>query len=654
MASNSHHEPLKTLGPADWAQLPHDDLAGFLGGVFADAQLVVDSIPSTTPVWAPARETAPGRARAKTDPAPVPAELPESPPSPPHGKARAASDVVDRLRDEWKEVKVNARDNPLGIRVYKLAGKDGQGSWFARRSVHDRLSFDRWKSGMEREFPETMKVQGSPGSGNIRGIGADKRVEHQVVDGAGHLSVFQLSAQFPGPTAPRDFVTLLLTSDSSTKPSDRANPLRQYMVVSKPCTHPECPPRQGIIRGRYESVEVIREIPSEKLANKRSSSHADLMSDDGRKAGATRPPTDPSTAPDDLPQAIEWLMVTRSDPGGSVPRFMIDKGTPPGIVGDAGKFLDWAASAAAEGESPQDGAAEIENTEAPAVPRALGKGRAEQAAAVTTSDGRAAGQDEGIPSSNGLYGIIAGAFGVASSVANGLRQQLSVPMSLGSGGSQDGLDRDLGKPEHRGDESESDSDTSSSLSFASAVEKSTAGDRAGGSISESNSDESRSQPKHTGERQLQKLIERWRKLEEDFSKTQERLESKRQGEKNKDAAALAKAREKHERELVKQEAKYKREMKKLEDKREQQARKADRRRRKTMEKEERSILSTELECVRAERDVALNKVELLLSQVGELQAQNTMLVAKLGRLGAVGMEDSSSSREASVNSQPRS
>ncbi|KAM4054759.1 hypothetical protein HRG_005582 [Hirsutella rhossiliensis] len=639
MGDNIHHEPLKALGPADWATVPHDDLADFLRGVFARAQLVVDSVPSPTPTWTPAKETVLGRARAKTDPAPA---------------RVTTSDAVNRLRDEWKEVKVNARDNPLGIRVYKLAGKDGQGSWFARRSVHDRLSFDRWRSGLEREFPETMKVQGSPGSGNIRGIGADKMVEHQVVDDAGHLSVFQLSAQFPGPTAPRDFITLLLTSDSSTNPSGRASPLRQYMVVSKPCTHPECPPRQGIIRGRYESVEVIREIPSESLASKRSLSYADLTSEDSRRAGATRLPSEPSAAPDDLPRAIEWLMVTRSDPGGSVPRFMIDKGTPPGIVGDAGKFLDWAASVPAEGDSPaqHDGSTDNGNAEVP-VEHGPSKEHAEQAVARTAGDDQAASQDEGIPSSNGLYGIITGAFGVASSVANGLRQQFSAPLSLGSSGSQDSLAEAPRGPENRADESDSDSDASSARSFASAVEKSMTGDKAVDSTTESNSDESRSQLKQPAERELQKLIERRRKLEEDFSKTQERFQSKRQDGKDKDAAALAKAREKHERELAKQEAKYKRETKKLEEKREQQERKASMRRRKTLEKEEKSLLSAALEGVKAERDVALKKLELLQNQVGELQAQNTMLVAKLGRIGAVSRDESPSSKEASIKSQPR-
>ena len=41
---------------------------------------------------------------------------------------------------------------------------------------------------------------------------------------------------------------------------------------------------------------------------------------------------------------VEWIMVTRSDPGGSVPRFLVERGTPGGIVGDAGKWLQWAAT----------------------------------------------------------------------------------------------------------------------------------------------------------------------------------------------------------------------------------------------------------------------------------------------------------------------
>ncbi len=41
---------------------------------------------------------------------------------------------------------------------------------------------------------------------------------------------------------------------------------------------------------------------------------------------------------------VEWIMITRSDPGGGIPRFMVERGTPGSIASDAVKFLDWAAS----------------------------------------------------------------------------------------------------------------------------------------------------------------------------------------------------------------------------------------------------------------------------------------------------------------------
>ena len=71
--------------------------------------------------------------------------------------------------------------------VYKMAGKDGRGAWFARRSVHEGLGFRKWKLGLQREFPESMEVQGGPGEGNIRGIGSERRVESITVDGVGTI-----------------------------------------------------------------------------------------------------------------------------------------------------------------------------------------------------------------------------------------------------------------------------------------------------------------------------------------------------------------------------------------------------------------------------------------------------------------------------------
>ncbi len=86
-----------------------------------------------------------------------------------------------------KPIKLNARDNPLGLSLYKMAAHDRHGAWFARRSVHRGLPFDRWKSAMKSEFAESMGIVGGPGAGSIRGIGADRRLEKRVIEGVGVL-----------------------------------------------------------------------------------------------------------------------------------------------------------------------------------------------------------------------------------------------------------------------------------------------------------------------------------------------------------------------------------------------------------------------------------------------------------------------------------
>ncbi|KAG5997734.1 hypothetical protein E4U52_003134 [Claviceps spartinae] len=671
----SHHQPLKALAPIDWNDVLQHDLGTFLNDSFEQAQIAIDSVPSAATAATGVKTAATtGRARAKTDsaviynPAPVPsAPLRDTP---------ATAELSAQLRKEWKEIKTNPKDNPLGISVYKLAGKDGKGAWFARRSVHVGLSFEQWKTGLQREFAESINVQGAPGSGNIRGIGAEKVVEHRHVEDAGHLDVFHLSAQFPGPTAPRDFITLLLTSDFSHRvktDENERNPLRQYMIVSKPCVHPECPPRQGIIRGQYESVEIIREIPGEAddddgagATRKRSVSSADLLSGDKYKSANLSRAGDDAGG-DSYPRAVEWLMITRSDPGGSVPRFLIEKGTPPGIIGDAGKFLDWVTElTTAPYDTEENKHADDDDTtvgegqQTPHHDRAIQKHRLttynntqtegptqkpSQAFSQASSQSQNTGYNDWTPSSTGLYGIINGALGVAGAVASGLRSQLGIPSSFTSS-SQDSLDSKI-----QGDRDTDDvdvdvdadagadcqSDASSLRSFASALEKSITGEKAAPESSSTYSDESKSQPLPSLEtKDLQKLVERRQKLDRNYAQFQERMRSMREDAKEKDASSLAKLREKHDKEVAKQEAKYEREMRKLEEKRAQEERKAEARRRKVAERQEKSSLTLELEKARTDRDVAMKEIELLRRQVGELQAQNTMLVVRLGRVAGGG------------------
>ncbi|KAI1777874.1 hypothetical protein F4818DRAFT_327990 [Hypoxylon cercidicola] len=671
----SAHKAFEALGPINWDDISQDHLDTFLKDTFSDAQSIVDSIP----VSLNASQKL-SRQRSATD-----SNLPSLP-----DRVPKSSDTSAQLRKEWKEVKVNPRENPLGIDVYKLAAKDGKGAWFARRSLHDGLTFEKWKLGMEKELDESMKVQGKPGDGSIRGIGADKRVVNETVENRGKVQVYQLSAQFPGPTTPRDFITLLLSTDSAVETPGTP---RHFMLVSKPCIHPECPPRQGYIRGQYESVEFIREIKIEKQLRKTRSSidltydesaaavrnaaenlsrEATIRSareaarsvspsgdDSGRKRGKTIGAVDAQEEDDDYETVIEWLMVTRSDPGGSVPRFMIERGTPPGIAGDANKFVKWISSRSIESFTENDNddkelkrqATEAEAlahrrvTIAPGTTSNLVHGSSPLRPPPTEDEA----EEEQNPS--GFYGIIANALNAAASVA---ASHIPNPFGSAKGGDTSSSDLSSDPPED---------DASSFHSFHSA-ENDTVDDipspkledslvltpsHGGGASSHSTDSLAARSAQH--EKELRKLEERKRKMEEKLQRTQERALAKRNGEEagnsSREEAAVQKLREKHEREMAKQQEKYQREMKKLEAKRASEQKKAEERKRKALEREEKSNLAMELNKARAERDIARKQVDILKEQIGDLQTQNTMLVARLGREGIAVDDDVSSSSSVS-------
>jgi hypothetical protein len=175
------HEALKALGPVDFSEIPIHDLKLFLADAFSNGQLIVDSVP----IPAPSDDSAAlGRSRANTT-----SSIASSASEISLSSARSSLPPpdVEALQKEWKPVKVNPKENPLGMNVYKLGAKDGKGAWFARKSVHEGLGFTKWKKALEREFPETMKVQGGPGEGNIRGIGGEQRLEFKNIEGVGKM-----------------------------------------------------------------------------------------------------------------------------------------------------------------------------------------------------------------------------------------------------------------------------------------------------------------------------------------------------------------------------------------------------------------------------------------------------------------------------------
>ncbi|KAL8854798.1 MAG: hypothetical protein Q9221_000304 [Calogaya cf. arnoldii] len=751
------HTALQSLGPADFSAVPTEQsqTKDYLQNLFTQAQIIIDSIPP--PVEIP---TTPARSRSNTitSAASGASDLTAS---------SARSEPIDHantsLQKEWsKPIKLGAKENPLGMSVYKMAGKDGRGAWFARRSVHEGLGFRKWKLGLQREFPESMEVQGGPGEGNIRGIGSERRVESITVDGVGTIEVYHLSAQFPGPTTPRDFVTLLVTSSAAldrTTPfpdsrssaanhepdldaSDKITSPRHFMVISKPCIHPDCPQRDGFIRGQYESVEFIREIPikSDKSSPTKSSSTSDLLTlkhsstaplaeqaaltrsaqhtlerggsgdemlasmgadghlplakdilvQEGRKRGKTisfaesrgmqakgEEMDKPHDEANDLMEQnpVEWIMITRSDPGGSVPRFMVERGTPAGIVSDASKFLDWACKKEhpvrddyGENAPVGDQDVALQKTHTTALEQHRSNGHLAGLEGVPeSSESSMTLTDKNVHSEGGLAPEPAQQSGFVSTITNAAMAGIEsyAPQSVIDGlpghQQEDTAASELPKPSQHlppsgvGNDSKraSIASTSDSVSFASAEE--------GFDNDSSNSPKSIKSTIQTTstatreDRELAKLQQRKKALDEQLARTREKETKDKEELTSKEEERIRKAEEKHARETTKQEQRYQKEVAKLEAKRAKDELKEIEKKKKMEDKDEKLKLTRERDAARAEVESLKKEKEMLKEQVGALQRENTALVTKVGKLevgkkvlGEVKMEiESSGSRSRS-------
>lgn len=642
------HEALQDLGPLDWSSVPtsQQEIDQTLLRLFNSASVILDSVPI---------------------PAPEDAPLPPSPK--PNRTAATASEVTpsaerspsgldhhEKLQKEWgKPLKIKPAENALGISMYKMSSKDGKGAWFARRSVHEGMSFKRFKRAMEYEFEKSLAEPGPPGTGNVRGIGGEERVE-QVKSKNGEVQVLRLSAQFPGPTAPRDFVTLLVTSDNAIKDKhagahgEHQTP-RHYMILSKPCNHPKTQPRTGFVRGYYESVEFIREVPR-KLKTSQSSidiSHTvpahspqkHHLKDDGNAHGRNRAVTvgaatidksgkhpDPYDV-DDNP--VEWIMVTRSDPGGGIPRFMVERGTPGSICADAVKFVDWACtlpaadavnSAAQTIQPPRRtsyvvGVAEVSQQDIQPLPKERPETTAPPAVASTEEH-----------ANGGIWGIATG----AASILKPFTPQVvldHLPTTPNP----------PSRPQLQEPASPTARSVGSRTSFASAEEHWSSASSAG---------ESNSLPSHPASptasrevqhhKELEKLDDRKQALHAKFAATQSKLDEAQAKQEKAETGLDQKTKEKHERELKKHEEKYQKELRKIEEKQAKERKKLAERTRKQTEKDDRVRLTRERDEAREKLDIAQGEIKHLKALVATLQRENTALVAKFGRADLDGVK----------------
>ncbi|KAK6531293.1 hypothetical protein TWF281_008108 [Arthrobotrys megalospora] len=712
------HQALQSLSPIDESSIPSDQpsLQPFLESTFTNAAYVIDTLPIpppapvnfkalpvpsiNSPVGGRSRSatvssitTSRSSSSAGTKLTIVPSALrPREPESP------------SVFTKDWKEVKPGG-GNPHDIKVYKLAAKDGGGAWFARRSVHEGIGFGRFRKGLRREFEESLERrmgvgrEGNGGNGGedewegmvipsgVRGIGAERRLERRVVKGVGRVDVYHLSAQFPGPSAPRDFVTACITSSSAT-PSRTSTSTRsgrkgrEFTMVSRPLNHSSAPEQSGFVRGKYESIEFIREIipeEEEEAAPRRSMSVSDLtqrasvllsVEDASRAVGRKRSRTvgetprkavsfDETTASgnvlprtgtfgsdplkghrasklreamsaDDLPEdeekvptaditeqkvkseavveedmesleedgelnPVEWIMLTRSDPGGSVPRFMVERGTPGSIVKDAEKFLDWACEKVHE-EDPSDDEHEPEQEEEEILP------------------------DEDSFNTISTGSTVEGGVGPGAPETEELRRAMSHDDSMSN---LSFMTADSGECEEEEEEEEGSSSLGSSqLSGGqlnnSLIDEVTNGRARAGTAASSSSSSAALQ-----------------RIQTDALKNAAKVQTTRDKNDKKMAVRLAKEEEKqrkleakHAREAAKREEKFKKEQARAEEKRRKEEEKIRDRKRRLEERDdklrserEKEDLKREIELLRREKDILSRENEALRKEAAGLRAK---------------------------------
>ncbi|WPH01353.1 Hypothetical protein R9X50_00419500 [Acrodontium crateriforme] len=602
------HEALKNLGPVDWSDIPLDNLAGYLISHFAAGELIVNSVPPP-PNGTPFESAEPHHHEpnvAKTAKAVHTSTARAFPPHEHH----------TNLQKGWgKPMKFNQSSNPLDVAVHKMASHDRHGAWFARASVHEGIGFAKFKAAMQREFATSLAVVGGPGEGAIRGIAADKRLEEKDVEGVGRLEAYQLSAQFPGPTTPRDFTIMVLSSEdaltekSAAQVKGEKHVPRHFMMISKPVMHPDAPERSGYVRGQYESVEMIREIPLHKVKSKRKVDSATTNGEDPSNCESHDIELNP----------VEWIMITRSDPGGGLPRFLVERGTPDAMLGDVTKFLDWATGNDHPTREHYKRSQTISAVDAPpgstlAVPDQ--QDEKTRPRSITEPPPLQAG---------GMFSTLTNAMGAGIDAY----APTVVSSYFHSGESPDSSD--------------SSSDTSSIDSFISAEEirrLSTAPEHptptgSTDSLSLASSETFTWDKSNLSEhdREIQKLNQQRERLDRKLAKKRLDEESRLKKSQEKEQSEQDKVRERHEREKQKTQQRHQRDLAKLERKKLKEARKAEEKRKKKDEATKLNMVTRERDDFRSQVDLVKRENALLMRQVEELQRENTAIVFKLGKLG---------------------
>ena len=308
---------------------------------------------------------------------------------------------------------------------------------------------------------------------------------------------------------------------------------------------------------------------------------------------------------------VEWTMITRSDPGGNVPRWMVERGTPAGIIGDATKFLDWACKLDAPATKDDDDDDDDETEEGSAA-RLEPQQSASKAANISTLEPQGGASTIDKPNTTESER--------AWETQSHSSSELSSIASFATASS---------KAHERGDDDDEDGRTADGAPSALPSGPSDVLDDGSGSpaVALDASDDKGSS----------KLQGQKRKMDAKLAATRSKILSAvpAAGEPTpKHQATLAKAEERHRKEMEKHERRYQSHMLKLEAKRERQTQKDDARRRKQEDKDERSRLMRERDELKGQVEKVKKEMADMVEYMGELQSQNTHLIMKLGKVDA--------------------
>lgn len=322
---------------------------------------------------------------------------------------------------------------------------------------------------------------------------------------------------------------------------------------------------------------------------------------------------DPETNP------LEWIMVTRSDPGGGIPRFMVERGTPASIVADTSKFLKWALGRPEPSDEDLQAQERKDEEHAKKVEKQQTEQPVQAAPQLQAQPAQANGAQGGIFGTLAAYTESAVAT-VAPSYVPTVQYALGTntadydeaddsDSSSGSSGFESAEESLPSSPATRSATvpiKERSTTISSNSSQVSTSQRSLAADLESGQVI----------PINSHEKNVVKISRKRTLLDEKLAKAKEEHERKLKEGQTHDQ-------EKLEKEKQKLEAKHHKEAEKLEKKQAKEARKAEEKRQKALSKDELHKTKSERDEYRQRAETAEKNNQSLQKRIEELQHQRT-------------------------------